>query len=103
MKKQLGFISTQLYRGIAERCTFINYAVWESSDHYKQAFGRPSNPSLSTLSDFPTNTVSPHLFKKVAMSGICVGLNLAKLVINANYGTLLLFLDYCFCHCRFAL
>jgi hypothetical protein len=50
----------------------INYAVWESSDRYKQAFDRPSNPSLSTLSDFPANTVSPHLFKKVAVPGICV-------------------------------
>ncbi|MGH9913174.1 MAG: antibiotic biosynthesis monooxygenase family protein [Nitrososphaeraceae archaeon] len=72
MKEQPRFVSTQLYRGIAGSCTFINYAVWESSDHYKQAFGRPSNPSLSTLSDFPTNTVSPHLFKKVAIPGICV-------------------------------
>jgi hypothetical protein len=39
---------------------------------YKQAFDRPSNPSLSTLSDFPANIVSPHLFKKVAVPGICV-------------------------------
>jgi hypothetical protein len=63
MKEQPGFVSTQLYRGIAGSCTFINYAVRESSDHYKQVFGHPSNSSLSTLSDFPTNTVSPHLFK----------------------------------------
>ena len=41
-------------------------------DRYKQAFDRPSNPSLSTLSDFPANIVSPHLFKKVAVPGICV-------------------------------
>lgn len=58
--------------GIAKNCTSINYAVWESSDRYKQAFDRPSNPSLSTSSDFPANTVSPHLFKKVAVPGICV-------------------------------
>jgi heme-degrading monooxygenase HmoA len=31
MKQQSGFISTQLHRGIAESCTFINYAVWEST------------------------------------------------------------------------
>ncbi|MGC2306964.1 MAG: antibiotic biosynthesis monooxygenase family protein [Nitrososphaeraceae archaeon] len=31
MKKQHGFISTQLHRGIAESCTFINYAVWQAS------------------------------------------------------------------------
>ena len=72
MKQQPGFISVQLYRGIAGSCTFINYVVWKSSDHYKQAFYGHSNSSLSTLSDFPANTVSPHLFKKVAVPGICV-------------------------------
>lgn len=71
-ERATGFISAQLYRGIAESCMFVNYAVWESSDHYKQVFDRPSNPSLSTLSDFPANTVSSHLFKKVAVPGICV-------------------------------
>jgi hypothetical protein len=30
-------------------------------------------------------------------------LNLANLVVDANCGTLLLLLDCCFCHCRFAL
>jgi quinol monooxygenase YgiN len=72
MKQQPGFISAQLYRGIAGSCTFINYAVWESSEHYKKAFNRPTNPSLSTLMDFPADTVSPHLFRKVAVLGICV-------------------------------
>ena len=37
MKQQPGFISTQLHRGIAGSCTFINYAVWESTLQYKQA------------------------------------------------------------------
>jgi quinol monooxygenase YgiN len=72
MKQQPGFISAQLYRSIAGSCTFINYAVWESSEHYKKAFNRPTNPSLSTLMDFPADTVSPHLFWKVAVPGICV-------------------------------
>lgn len=72
MKQQPGFISAQLYRGIAGSCTFINYAVWETSEHYKKAFDRPTNPSLSTLMDFPAVTVSPHLFRKVAVPGICV-------------------------------
>jgi quinol monooxygenase YgiN len=72
MKQQPGFISAQLYRGIAGSCTFINYAVWETSEHYKKAFTRPTNPSLSTLMDFPAVTVSPHLFWKVAVPGICV-------------------------------
>jgi quinol monooxygenase YgiN len=70
LKQQPGFISAQLHRGIAGSCTFINCAVWESTDSYKQAF---NNPDLSKLSDFPANSVSPHLFKKVAVPGICLG------------------------------
>lgn len=70
MKQQPGFISAQLYRGIAGSCMFINCAVWESTDSYKRAF---DNPDLSKLSDFPANSVSPHLFKKVAVPRICVG------------------------------
>jgi quinol monooxygenase YgiN len=69
LKQQPGFISAQLHRGIAGSCTFINYAVWESTEHYKRAF---DNPDLSKLSDFPASTISPHLFKKVAVHGICV-------------------------------
>jgi heme-degrading monooxygenase HmoA len=38
MKRQPGFISTQLHRGIAGSCVFINYAVWESTELYKKAF-----------------------------------------------------------------
>jgi len=29
MKRQPGFISTQLHRAIGERPTYLNYAVWE--------------------------------------------------------------------------
>jgi heme-degrading monooxygenase HmoA len=32
MKRQPGFISAQLHRGIAGSCVFLNYAVWESID-----------------------------------------------------------------------
>ena len=45
MKQQPGFISTQLHRGIAESCTFINYVVWESTSQFKQAL---SNPQFQT-------------------------------------------------------
>lgn len=68
LKQQLGFISAQLHRGIAGSCMFINYAVWESTDSYKQAF---ENPDLSNLSDFLAISVSPHLFKKVSVPDIC--------------------------------
>lgn len=69
LKQQPGFISAQLHRGIAGSCTFINYAVWESTDSYKRAF---EHPDLSKLSDFPATSISPHLFKKVSVPGICV-------------------------------
>jgi heme-degrading monooxygenase HmoA len=47
MKRQSGFISTQLHRGIAGSCVFINYAVWESTEHYKRAFNNPEFQSMA--------------------------------------------------------
>ena len=71
MKRQPGFVSTQLHRGIAGSCTFITYAVWESASYYKQAFGNVR--FQAKLSDYPdSTTISPHLFKKIAVPGICV-------------------------------
>src|SRR3712207_28780 len=40
-KQQPGFISTQLHRGIGGSSVFVNYAVWESVEHFKQAFSNP--------------------------------------------------------------
>jgi quinol monooxygenase YgiN len=70
-KKQPGFISAQLHRGIAGSGTFINYAVWESAAHLKKAV---SNVDVQTrISEYPASVViSPHIFRKVAVSGICV-------------------------------
>src|SRR5918993_446667 len=69
LKQKSGFISTQLHRGIGGSCVFINYAVWESVEHFKQAF---KNAELqSRLEKYPPSAVvSPHLFKKVAVAGI---------------------------------
>jgi heme-degrading monooxygenase HmoA len=71
MKRQPGFISTQLHRAIGERPTYLNYAVWESTAHFRTAF---TNPQFrAKLSDYPSSAVaSPHLFQKVAVPGICV-------------------------------
>ena len=71
MKQQPGFISTQLHRGIAGSSIFINYAIWESTSQFKQAL---SNPQFQAkMSDYPTSVIaSPHLFKKIAIPGICV-------------------------------
>lgn len=71
MKQQPGFISAQLHRGIAGSSTFFNYAVFESAEHFKRAFNTPE--FQSSMARLPPNTVmSPHLFKKVAVSDICV-------------------------------
>ena len=73
-KQHPGFISTQLHKGIGKSCVFINYAVWESIKHYKNAVNEVLGPELeSRLSKYPDSLViSPHLFKKVAVPGICV-------------------------------
>lgn len=71
-KQQPGFISTQLYKGISGSSTFVVYAVWESTKHFKRAVNRLTDPH-DRLSAFPPSTVaSPHLFKKVTVPGICV-------------------------------
>jgi quinol monooxygenase YgiN len=74
-KQQPGFISTQLHKGIGKSCVFINYAVWESVELYKNALDKVmgSDKIQSRLSKYPDSlVVSPHLFKKVAVPGICV-------------------------------
>jgi heme-degrading monooxygenase HmoA len=71
MKRQPGFISTQLHRALGDSPTYLNYAVWESTAAFRAAF---TNPEFqSKLSRYPSSTVaSPHLFQKVAVPGICV-------------------------------
>ena len=71
-KEQPGFISTQLHQGIGGSGTFVNYAVWESAAHFKRAVAKVMDPQ-DRMSAYPPSTVaSPHLFKKVAVPGICV-------------------------------
>jgi heme-degrading monooxygenase HmoA len=72
MKRQPGFISTQLHRGIAGSTTFMNYAVWESVGHFRAAFNNPD--FQKALEHYPPSAVaSPHLFTRVAVPNICVG------------------------------
>lgn len=71
LKQKPGFVSTQLHRGVGGSCVFINYAVWESVEQFKQATSDPA--FRSALAHYPDSTVaSPHLFRKVAVPGICV-------------------------------
>lgn len=71
MKRQPGFISGQLHRGIAGSGAFLNYAVWESVDDFQKAFG--NQEFRANFEHYPPSaTASPHLFRKVAVAGICV-------------------------------
>jgi quinol monooxygenase YgiN len=71
-REQPGFISTQLHQGIGGSGMFVNYAVWESAGHFKRAVTKVMDLQ-DRMSAYPPSTVaSPHLFKKVAVPGICV-------------------------------
>ena len=71
MKRQPGFISTQLHRAIGESPTYLNYAVWQTTADFRAAFAHPD--FRAKISAYPTSAVaSPHLFQKVAVPGICV-------------------------------
>jgi heme-degrading monooxygenase HmoA len=71
MKRQPGFISTQLHRAIGESPTYLNYAVWESVADFRAAFTHPE--FIAKFTTYPSSAVaSPHLFQKIAVPGICV-------------------------------
>ena len=71
MKRQPGFISTQLHRAIGESPTYLNCAVWQTTAHFRAAFTHPE--FRAKISAYPASAVaSPHLFQKVAVPGICV-------------------------------
>jgi heme-degrading monooxygenase HmoA len=75
-KQQLGFISAQLHKGIGKSSVFINYAVWDSMEHYKEAINKQlfnSETQSSPLLKYDEDSLvmSPHLFKKIAVPGIC--------------------------------
>ena len=71
MKRQPGFISTQLHRAVGDSPTYLNYAVWESTAAFRAAFTHPE--FTAKLSTYPSSAVAmPHLFQKVAVPGICV-------------------------------
>jgi heme-degrading monooxygenase HmoA len=72
MKRQPGFISTQLHQGIGGSTVLMNYAVWESVAHFREAFNHPEFKRALEL--YPSSTVaSPHLFARLSVSNLCVG------------------------------
>ncbi len=71
-KRFPGVISLQLHRGIAGSSAFVAYLVFESVETIKQLYN--NEDFKSRISKYPASTVVyPHIFKKVAVPGICVG------------------------------
>ena len=75
-KKQPGFISAQLHKGIGKSSVFIMYEVWESIEQYKNAVKTLifSSETQSPLMKYDDNSlvISAHTFKKIAVPGICL-------------------------------
>lgn len=72
MKRQPGFISTQLHQGIAGSTVLMNYAIWESVAHFRAAFNHPEFKQVQE--QYPSSAVaSPHLFTRLAVPNLCVG------------------------------
>lgn len=71
MKKQPGYISTQLHKAVGESSMYLNYAIWDSVSDFRAAF---SNPEFqNALSHYPSSVVAaPHLFEKIAVANCCV-------------------------------
>lgn len=70
MKRQPGFISTQLHRAIGDSRMFMNYAVWDSVGQFRSAFSHPD--FVHALAAYPSTAVAqPHLFTRVAVPNLC--------------------------------
>ena len=70
MKRQPGFLSTQLHRAIGGSCMFMNYALWDSVDDFRAAFTHPD--FVNALAAYPSSAVAqPHLFARVAVPNLC--------------------------------
>jgi heme-degrading monooxygenase HmoA len=57
MKRQPGFISTQLHRAIGDNPTYLNTAVWESTAAFRAAFAHPE--FVAKLSAYPPRPSRP--------------------------------------------
>ncbi|MGA4211673.1 antibiotic biosynthesis monooxygenase family protein [Ralstonia pseudosolanacearum] len=70
MKRQPGFISTQLHRAIGDNPTYVNYAVFDNVAAWRDAFRHPEFQERLKAHP-PSVTARPHLFEKVAAPGLC--------------------------------
>ena len=71
MKKQPGYISTQLHKAVGASSMYLNYAIWESVADFRTAFSSPE--FQNALGHYPSSAVTaPHLFEKIAVPNCCV-------------------------------
>ncbi|HJK87219.1 MAG TPA: antibiotic biosynthesis monooxygenase [Candidatus Megaira endosymbiont of Nemacystus decipiens] len=69
--KEPDYISTQMYKAICGSATYINYAIWEVVESFRNAFNNPE--FQKRIGQYPDSAnVSTHLFKKLAVNGHCV-------------------------------
>ncbi len=71
MKHQPGYISTQLHKGIGGSSVFVNTAVWQDAESFRDAFSQPE--FQRRFADYPDSAIArPHLFEKLAVDDLCV-------------------------------
>lgn len=69
---QPGYISAQLHQGIGDSRMFLNYAVFENTAAFAATNQQPEFGPLRGV--YPDSaTAHPHLFRRLAIPGICVG------------------------------
>lgn len=71
LKGQPGHASSQLHRGIGGSHVFVNYAVWECAADHGRAVSKREAAEVREAYP-PDVNMSPHMFQKVAVPGICV-------------------------------
>lgn len=71
-KRQPGYVSAQLHHGIGGSRMWLNYAVFENAAAFGATTEQPEFGPLRGV--YPDSaTAHPHLFRRVAIPGICVG------------------------------
>jgi heme-degrading monooxygenase HmoA len=71
-KRQPGYISALLHRGIRASRMWFNSAVFESTEAFAATNDQPEFGPLR--GGYPDSAVAhPHLFRRVRIPGICIG------------------------------
>ena len=65
LRQQEGFVSTRLHRSLAPEATFrfVNVALWESAEHFRQAISTPEAQELTK--DMPFSSY-PALYQVIS-------------------------------------